>query len=490
MFSRKSLQFSLPGLCALVCLLVASEVSAGPLDIYGSGEEDSAQGGAQTAGADGPWALHYNPGALTESPVGFHVGMMAAINNLDILLTPSPGGYGVPDLGGDSPARPTSVGASPQDIEGLPPTYAVSFGGVTDFGLERLRLGAIVWLPTQSAVTMDTHYADERERYSTNKLHFELLDKRLRRLDIQLGGAWTVADWLSIGVGGLIVPDATLTNDVTLRDAANQEDAEINLHADSGAGLGWTLGGLFKVGDRVRVGASWRSDVALELTGENRIQVLGTEDAQGNPQVLVQQLSFVPSYTPARGAIGVNYIGEAFDVNVDAIYMRWSDYRDTHGERAGFEDTFNLRLGGKWRAHDRHTLMAGLGIEPTPIPDQVGRTNYVDNSRAIISLGATHRVSVADTPLSVGWFARAHLLATRTTQKQVPDDPQPCTSDNKDLCDEVPDDTANGRTGQPYPEAQGLQTGNPGFPGYTSGGWIGVVGFSVRKERAPQEDGS
>jgi long-subunit fatty acid transport protein len=466
-----------------LCALSPRVASAGPLDIYGAGEEDTAQGGAQTAGASGPWALHYNPGALTEARVGFNVGMMAAINNIDILLTQRPDGYGVPDLGGDSSARPTSVGAPPQDVQGLPPTYAVSFGGVTDFGLERLRLGAIVWLPTQSAVTMDTHYSDERERYSTNKLHYELLDKRLRRLDIQLGGAWTATDWLSIGVGGLIVPDATLTNDVTLRDAANQEDAEINLHADSGAGLGWTLGGLVKLGDKVRIGASWRSDVALELTGENRIQVLGTEDARGNPQVLVQQLSFVPSYTPARGAIGVNWIGKAFDVNVDAIYMRWSDYRDTHGARAGFEDTFNLRIGGKWRAHDRHTLMAGLGIEPTPVPDQIGRTNYVDNSRGVVSIGATHRVAIADTPLTVGWFARAHILATRITRKQIPDNPEACTSDTTALCDEVPDDTSDGRTGQPYPEAQGLQTGNPGFPGYTSGGWIGVVGFSVRKER-------
>ena len=443
-------------LCGLALLVLSPRsASAGPLDLYGAGEEDTAQGGAQTAGASGPWALHYNPGALTESHVGFHVGMMAAINNLDILLTPRPGGYEVPDLGGDSSARPTSVGAPPQDVQGLPPTYAVSFGGVTDFGLERLRLGAIVWLPTQSAVTMDTHYSDERERYSTNKLHFELLDKRLRRLDIQLGGAWTATDWLSIGVGGLIVPDATLTNDVTLRDAANQEAAEINLHADSGAGLGWTLGGLFELGDHWRIGASWRSDVALELTGENCIQVLGTEDAQGNPQVLVQQLSFVPSYTPARGALGVNWRNAAFDVNVDAVYMRWSDYRDTHGARAGFHDTFNLRVGGKWRAHDRHTLMAGLGFEPTPVPDQVGRTNYVDNSRGVVSLGATHRVAIADTPLTVGWFARAHILAARTTRKQVPDDPAACTTDTTALCDEVPTTPPMDAQDNPTPRRRG-----------------------------------
>ena len=41
-----------------------------------------------------------------------------------------------------------------------------------------------------------------------------------------------------------------------------------------------------------------------------------------------------------------------------------------------------------------------------------------------------------------------------------------CQSDTQSLCDEVDDNLINPSTQMPYPEAQGLQTGNPGFPGY------------------------
>jgi len=37
----------------------------------------------------------------------------------------------------------------------------------------------------------------------------------------------------------------------------------------------------------------------------------------------------------------------------------------------------------------------------------------------------------------------------------------------------------NPSTQMPYPEAQGLQTGNPGFPGYAHGGLIVQAGVEV-----------
>jgi len=41
--------------------------------------------------------------------------------------------------------------------------------------------------------------------------------------------------------------------------------------------------------------------------------------------------------------------------------------------------------------------------------------------------------------------------------------------------DEVPDDGENG--GTPIPGRQGLQTNNPGWPGFSSGGWMASAGI-------------
>ena len=443
-------------------------------------------GGAQVAQpAAGAAALLYNPAALAGSTSQWSVGFSAGFHQLQIRLAERPDGYDIPDLEGDSPALPTSQQIPREDTDGVDPLYALTLGGATTVGSERIRVAAAVFLPTQSAVTMDTHFVDERERTSTNQLHFEFLDKRIRRLDLQFGGAFQATDWFSFGLGSVIVPAAMLNNDVTLQDPADQENSEINLHAESGAGLGWTSGALIELSEDLSFGASYRSEVVLEVTGTNRIFVLGTEGPDGEPQIVEQELSFVPSFTPARAAFGGRWRAGAWSTTLDAHLTRWSHYRDTHGAETNFDDTFGARLGGRWQATPNTAWMVGLGWEPSPVPEQSGRTNYVDNDRGIVSLGASHHLTIASRPVRIDWFARAHLLRARTEQKEIPEDPPNCGPGVEVLCDEVPDDLEDPRTGQTSPEAQGLQTGNPGFPGWTSGGWIGMLGFKlILEERA------
>jgi hypothetical protein len=48
------------------------------------------------------------------------------------------------------------------------------------------------------------------------------------------------------------------------------------------------------------------------------------------------------------------------------------------------------------------------------------------------------------------------------------------------VCDEVPDTTVDPVTGKTMAQAQGLQTGNPGFPGFLSFGTILAFGLDLR----------
>ena len=154
---------------------------------------------------------------------------------------------------------------------------------------------------------------------------------------------------------------------------------------------------------------------------------------------------------------------------------------DTQGDLAGFEDTFSTRAAAWMPLREGIQGQLGLGYDPSPVPPQTGRTNYVDNDRVVASLGASHDTDWLG-GARVDWFLQLHALLPRDTDKAQRDAYPDCGPGVTDLCDEVPDSTADPRTGQPYPDARGLQTGNPGFPGFSSGGWIGTVGVSIALE--------
>src|SRR4029078_2322936 len=99
--------------------------------------------------------------------------------------------------------------------------------------------------------------------------------------------------------------------------------------------------------------------------------------------------------------------------------------------------------------------------------DQTGRTNYVDNARAAASAGLEWRSG----RWRVGLKAQAPGLAPRETPKLAPPPaPDGVNRTPQLVTDEVPDDAVVG--GQPLPGREGLQTNTPGWPGFSSEGWL------------------
>jgi hypothetical protein len=461
-------------------LLAPRPARAGPFDTFGAGATGGAHAGAGMAHPRGAEAVHANIGALTE--VGddqLLVGIQAAYHEIEILLDERPAGYAVPALDGDSPAIPSSQTGARDDTTEVAPMYALLLGGVTSLGLEDLRLGALFLLPTNPLLTMDTHFADERERLASNRLHFELLGDRVRRFDIQFGMAYRLASWLSLGVGATFLPGARASNQVAVEDPSDQSDIDLNLSAETRNAWGALVGAHFETGAGWSFGASFRSAVAMRVGGSNRIRLRGTAEP------VVQEFSLVPSYSPARADLGAAWELGRTTLMLDARYTLWSRYLDRHGRRPGFRDTVSGRLGVEHRTDSQMRLRAGLGYVPTPVPAQTGRTNYVDNDRLLASLGAAHPFEIAGRRFTAGWFVQLHLLSARHTVKSRLDTHPDCAPDVTVVCDEVPDDTADRRTGRRYPEARGLQTGNPGFPGFSSGGWIAALGATLSWEARP-----
>lgn len=468
---------------AALCLLLLPQIftqpaAANPLDVYGIGARGAAMSSAQTASSQGPAAVYYNIGALTLSEPGVSFGAFTTFNNAQILLKDRPAGFDVPDVGPSSQALPDAQTRNPRrDTESIDPLHVLTIGAVTSLGIDNFRAGLMVALPVADLYTLNTRFPDERERYYSNQLHFELIDKRLHRISLELGAAQRLTDWVSVGIGGTFSPGAAVATNVFLADPTDQSNVDINANVHTTNSWGILAGLLFELPYDISIGLSYRGATEFRIKGANNLQLHGIDT--GDEQI-AQSIDWVPTSTPSSLSLGLaKNFGDTL-VTADARYTRWSDYRDTHNARPEFRDRFSYRLGAEHTYNEKTNLRIGAGIDPSPVPDQTGRTNYVDNTRVLGSIGSSRTFTFANLPFEAAWFLQVQYLVPRTTDKKALENYPACKPGEKQLCDEIPDDLRDQRTGQIIPEAQGLQTGNPGFPGFTSGGWIGAVGFEIR----------
>jgi hypothetical protein len=174
-------------------------------------------------------------------------------------------------------------------------------------------------------------------------------------------------------------------------------------------------------------------------------------------------------------------------------YADWSSYEDRHSERPhpdyAWSDTLDVSLGVRY-AQQRFAAFVDATYLPSPVPAQTGRTNYVDNDRVGVGGGASYEFELWGGHFELGAQLQAHrLLARHVTKFLAPDNPQPNPhqpgfGDNfypQLVIDEVPDDAVDGQLRDPVPGRDGLQTNNPGFPGFASEGWIlgGAINLSI-----------
>jgi len=131
-------------------------------------------------------------------------------------------------------------------------------------------------------------------------------------------------------------------------------------------------------------------------------------------------------------------------------------------------------VGGRFLWRDRH-LTADLGYVPSPVPAQTGRTNYVDNARLVASLGLEGPVKFLGRDLEAG----INLFGSYFLPREVTKDPGAANP----VRDEFPDDAVDLGTGLPAEGAIGLQTNNPGYPGWKSTGYMLGAGATFRIAR-------
>ncbi len=441
-------------------------------------------------------ATYFNPSLLPEATPKLEASFFGLATQSNIRLKARPNGIDAPSVDVPSTVYSTTIPvSSPNDpYRSFPPlatadlpnpradtdaddnvVYA-AIGMVRPLAGKALVFGFYALLPVRAFLDQKGFFADEREQYFSNQLHFELLGDRLNVSTITFALGSQLSDWISVGAGidVSIFTESKVT--VYVPDVSDQRTVLLapDIHTNS----------KFKPYFAATLHPTARSSVVGTLhfpfanttQGENDLRFWEADQSTTQQTYTISQGS-----EPLRVGLGGSYSGRRlpdgrapWEVGVQLLAERWSQYYTRQGFHPldQWKNTVSVALGGGFLWRERH-VTADIGYVPSPVPDQTGRTNFVDNSRLVASAGIEGPVKFLGRDLEAGvTLFGAYFLPRSVTKDANVANP---------VLDELPDDVIDLTTN--LPAAEGLQTNNPGYPGWKSTGYMLGLGATFRIAR-------
>jgi long-chain fatty acid transport protein len=484
---------ALAGSAALAILAASGGASAnGTLELMGAPTGSNGLS-ARVLGRNAETA-YFNPALMVETPATTELGAFLLYLHGDIELAPRPPGVDVPAAIVD--ARLPNPGGTPTRLELHPlPTSALPMPrGNTDLeestsyavvGVVRPLLGKhLVFgfyglLPLRGFQTARTFYSDEREQYFGNRLHFELFGDRGLVSSFSVALASQITRWFALGAGVSITTSTQTRTWVYVPDTGNQRNVLINPQIDVSTTYDPYFALTTRPIEQLRLTTTIHLPSSTDTGGENRVRFWTSDLYENGEDYVPQTYQLSQSYQPLRVGWGAAWLSDpeapgdlGWQLGIGAVLQRWSSYRDRHGEtpQDRWHNTLSMTLGGAVTPSRGRWLTGDLAFFPSPVPDQTGRTNYVDNSRLAVSLA--YESPLPWYGLRLGLYVHGQMLLSRAVTKDL--------RAQHPVIDEVDDTSIDLATGRPIGGAAGLQTNNPGYPGFESRGYVVGAGLALR----------
>jgi hypothetical protein len=412
-----------------LCLcLSASRVRADSGATFGESARAAGLAGSVTARRGDTSAISLNPGAIT-SVRGAQLNLTAHYGYLDVGITPA--GRGEQEFD-----RHIS-GASVALVGQLPgPAW-----------LQRVRVGGAFHVPTRYALRVSFPYRRDEPLAP-------LYSSRAERLSFAVAMAVELFEQLSLGVGATLTPGLHAPNQVSLSPYLDDEVEDrivIDASRSIEQSVAYTAGFRAPVHRMLSLGVAFRQQVMMQADGAS--------DIAAGVIALEQDTDFADFMGPHEVAGGAALtLMEELTLSADVIWAKWSNYRTPWNEKPDprFKDTTSLRAAGSWRVRKGVPLRLGYGFLPSPVPEQVGDSNYVDGDRHLVTLGAGVDLrELTDLGLGIDFYVRSHWMQSRTHRKDV---------------DRLRDADVT---------AVGQQIDNRGYPSFESRGRFYQVGLSL-----------
>lgn len=479
----------------LLLLSLVSAAAASPLfelvgDTLSDGGFNARVRGASSASS------YFNPALLPQAKQGLELGWFVLNDALSISLDGRNPAVDIPTsaidrFGTDNPSVPTTwlehgctpaTGRCVQELPAHPRQGEGSSGqvrGYQELGIVNhiwpnyLSIGMYAMVPLRSFTQAHAYFVDEREQFFTNSLHPEMYSDRLTPVSLAFGAGSKPLDWLSLGISFTLSLGNTANASTYVGNSAKlDETLLLSTKVDVSASVSPHGGILIEPIDSL--------DIAFTVHSPQKMVIdtsFGTYLPNGDLQWARRPATH--SYQPWIVGLALAYdLTKAWSLAGTLTFERWSQYVDRQSERPlkyyEWSDIFSESIGVRYQTARWKTSLDAV-YHPSPVPLQTGRSNYVDNNR----LGATASVSYDwpipkwDVVFRFGARGQAQLLQRRYQTKLDPTAPAYASQHLPQLVnDEWPDDAKDISTGEVIAKAKGLQTNNPGWPGFASQGFL------------------
>lgn len=330
------------------CLAISSSAFGAGFSIFEQGAKASGMAGAFVATADDPSAIFYNPAGIAQQR---EMAVLAGATFINFSN----------EFTGDPNSVYTSGAEGKYDRHTFVPPNAyaiVPIGDNLTFGLGGF-----------SAWGLRTDWQDPWVG------RFISRDADLKTMSVQPTIAWQTTDGRFAVGGGVEYRRARviLSQNLPLPfpnpfTGRITDIGNARLSSDYGDDIGWNLGVLFKASDRLRFGASYRSDMDIDLEGRADFTQISTGNTQLDA-VVAQTFPDDDSISttlpfPAVAAVGIAFSPtDRVDIELDVTHMTWSRFEALDVE---FDDQPELDFVREQNWEDSSAFRLGANIEATP----------------------------------------------------------------------------------------------------------------------------
>lgn len=498
-------------LLLLVTTFSVTPAIAGPFRTLGYDTSTQSTANSNVSYGDSLGVLYTNPALLSRNPQHAAIGVVFWMPNLSIDLFDKPAGTDVPysiyqsNMGSSSEqqdvAIPTAELWNKRDNTKVEDPYAyVGFGTSMEL-FKNFRLANYMLIPIDSLkiAAIRTQYYDENEQHFSNKLHFPLFGEWPKSIDGLLGMSYAPWDFLSFGISLKLGVSTVAKMDIYMPDASVQDYSLMNTTTELALALKPIVGIQAQPLDWLSIGVTWRYWSYMKVEGGGKMALWQFSDGgleYRAPKRADQNLTIIVDYEPMELAASVGVKKWGLTTQFTATWVMWHFYLDSHNQKPQeaahfpsspfyddpligndgqfkFKDVVNLSWSGQYEylKDDEMTaeVKAGLAYRPSPVPAQIGRTNYVDSDTLCASIGHKLDFTIMDKKFGFDLGLQFWHMFERTVHK-----------DPSLIVDEFADEVTGQQSGLTFSEARGLQTNNPGFPGFKMGGWMFLASASLR----------
>ncbi len=356
-------------------LLLSNTYYASGFQINEHGAKAMALGGAFTALANDPSAIHFNPAGLTQLP-------------------------GTMIYGGVSLIAPSSSfrGPDPEITEWK--LDEKIFTPINLYGTHQLNedwyFGFGVNNPYGLGTKWDEGWAG---RYIA-------IETEIRTFYFNGVAAYKVSKEFSVGAGiQFAYGDVLIRRDITSEDLQRfDQESNIDMSGD-GTGWGWTLGLLYRPVDEFALGFSYRSQVSFDFSGEAEVAAPSQISA-----IIPQGNITAPLDAPYNATLGLAlFPSKKVTITGDFQYVGWSSYEtlavtfedvtDDSGNKVtatsirNYDDSWIARLGMEIVANENWTVRGGLLYDKNPVKDELLDPTLPDSDRLGFNVGFAYAIS-------------------------------------------------------------------------------------------------